>query len=358
MNTDTFEIGGIKVKRGERGFTRLPVTSLLVGAELTIPLHVVHGAKEGPVLGLLSGVHGPEPFVMRIPRQVVLGVDPRELAGTILFIPVANPVAFARGKRSTPEEDIDFADMNRVFPGTRAKPTFGGGESQYSDRSLTEWMAATIVEHFFPRLQYLIDFHCHFAGCSLFESIVKMGGNPNKDRESFEINRLFNLGLIHESGDGPPITATGYAAAKLGVVTGAMEIGGEGISGPVQHRLVEFGTTGISNAMRYLKMIPGEVKQPGRQLYGTVQPHVRPTRAGYLVTEFAPDDLFANTPFGVSVRKDDLLGTVFDPYSFAETERIVAPVDGILYVSRTSGPIEAGGHAYAVTAYEGSHWVD
>ena len=354
---NTFEIGSLKVKRGERGMTRLSVTSLLVGAELGIPVHVLHGAKEGPVLGLIAGVHGPEPFVMRILREVVVGVDPGELAGTILAIPVANPVAFARAKRSTPEEDIDFADMNRIFPGTRAKPTFGGGESQPSDRSLTERMAATIVEHFFPYLQYLIDFHCHFAGCSLFESIVKTGGDPTKDRESLEINRLFNLGLIHESGDMAPVTATGYAA-KLGAVTGAMELGGEGLSGPVQRRLVEFGTAGIYNALRYLKMIPGQVKQPDKQLYGTWQPHVRPTKAGYLVTEFAPDDLFAKTPFGVSVREGDLLGTVFDPHSFEEVERILAPVDGVLYVCRTSGPIEAGGHAYAVTAFEGSRWVD
>jgi hypothetical protein len=356
-NTDTFEIGSLKVKRGERGMTRLPVTSLLVGAELGIPVHVLHGAKEGPVLGLIAGVHGPEPFVMRILREVVLGVDPGELAGTIVAIPVANPVAFARGKRSTPEEDIDFADMNRIFPGTRAQATFGGGESQPSDRSLTERMASVIVDHFFPRLQYLIDFHCHFAGCALFESIVKTGGDPNKDRESFEINRLFNLGLIHESGDMPPVTATGYAA-KLGVITGAMEVGGEGISGAVQRRLVEHGTNGILNAMRHLKMIPGKVAPPTRQLYGTWQPHVRPTLAGYLVTEIAPDEMYANIPFGVRVRKGDVLGTVFDPHSFQELERIQAPVDGQLYVCRTSGPIEAGGHAYAVTAFEGSRWVD
>jgi len=354
---NTFKIGSMEVKRGERGMTRLPVTALLVGVELGIPVHVVHGAKEGPVLGLIAGIHGPEPFVMRILREVVLGVDPSELAGTIVAIPVANPVAFARSKRSTPEEDIDFADMNRIFPGTRAKPTFGGGESQYSDRSLTEWMAAAIVENFFPPLQYLIDFHCHFSGCSLFESIVKTGGDEAKDRESFEINRLFNLGLIHESGDAPPITATGYAA-KLGAVTGAMELGGEGLSGPVQHKLVKFGTNGILNAMRYLKMVPGEVRKPGKQLYGSWQPHVRPTKAGYLITEFAPDELFANSPFGVSVREGDLLGTVFDPYSFEEVERILAPADGILYVTRTSGPIEAGGHAYAVTGYEGARWVD
>ena len=145
---DSFGIAGINVARGKRGFTRLPVTSALDGTELTIPLHVVHGAKDGPVLGLISGIHGDEDFVRRILREVVLELDADALAGTVLAIPVANPAAYARAKRSTPEEDIDFADMNRIFPGVRAKPAFGGGVSQPSDRSLTEWMAAAISEPF------------------------------------------------------------------------------------------------------------------------------------------------------------------------------------------------------------------
>jgi hypothetical protein len=112
------------------------------------------------------------------------------------------------------------------------------------------------------------------------------------------------------------------------------------------------------NALRHLKMAPGEVKSRDDNCMAPGKPARDRARAGYLVTEFAPDSLFVKTPFGVSVRKGDLLGTVFDPYSFEELERIVAPVDGLLYVCRTSGPIEAGGHAYAVTAYEGSRWVD
>ncbi len=356
-STDTFEIGGLQVKRGERGFTRLPVTSLLVGAQLGLPLHVLHGAKEGPVLGLLSGVHGPEHFVIRIVREVVTHINPRDLAGTIVALPVANPVAFARAKRSTPEEDIDFGDMNRIFPGTRAKAVFGGGESQYSDRSLTEWTAATISEGFLPRLEYLIDFHCHFAGCSLIESIVKVGGSEKQNKDSYEINRLFNLGHIHESSDAPPITATGYAS-KLGVTTAAMEIGGEGLSGTAQKKALKIGVEGILNALKYLKMIPGDPTRPGKQLYGKWQPHVRPSNSGYLVTEYCPDDLFARSPLGVPVHQGDLLGTVFDPYTYEELERLVAPADGILYMCRMSGPIEVGGHAYAVTGYEGARWID
>ena len=357
MSADEFEIGDLKVRRGERGFTRLPVTSLLVGAELTIPLHVIHGAKEGPVLGLISGIHGPEHFVIRIVREVILGLNPEELAGTVLAIPVANPVAFARAKRSTPEEDIDFGDMNRIFPGVRAKPAFGGGESEPSDRSLTEWMASTISEQFFPRLQYLIDFHCHFSGCALIETIVKTDQSGKRDRESFEMNRLFNLGVMHESGGMSSTTATGYAS-KIGVTTAVAEIGGGGLSGVIQKKALKIGIDGVLNVMRYLKMIPGVLTPPGKQLYGTRQPHVRPTKAGYLLSEYEPDSLFENSPLGVSVREGDLLGTVLNPYTFEEVERLYVPADGVLYLCRTSGPVEAGSHAYAVTAYEGAHWID
>jgi predicted deacylase len=273
-----------------------------------------------------------------------------------LVIPVANPVAFARSKRSTPEEDIDFADMNRIFPGVRAKPVFGGGESHPSDRSLTEWMASVISEQFFPRLQYLIDFHCHFSGCALIETITKTSSDGELDEDSFEMSRLFDLGIMHDGGDITPTTATGYAS-KLGVTTAVAEIGGGGLSGRVQKRALKIGVDGMFNVMRYLNMIPGTPTPPGRQLHGTWQPHVRPTSGGYLLSEYEPDSLFQHSPLGVPVQTGDLLGTVFDPYTFAELEKLYVPTDGILYLCRTSGPVEAGSHAYAVTAYEGAEWI-
>ena len=357
MTENAFEIADFKVEPGQRAFTRLPVTSLLVGAELTLPLHVLHGIRQGPVLGLISGIHGPEHFVMRILRQILLEVNPANLSGTILAIPVANPVAFARAKRSTPEEDIDFGDMNRIFPGIRATPVFGGGESIPSDRSLTERMADVISRGFLPHLDYLIDFHCHFSGCALVESIVKTGESEERTKISFEMNRLFDTGVIHQSNGARPVTATGYASS-LGVMTAVLEIGGEGLSGAVQKKAVNHGTQGVINVLQYLKMVPGEPRQPGRQLFGVWQPHVRPTKSGYLVTEFAPDSLFEEMPFGVPVHEGDLLGTVFDPYSFNIVEHLRAPTDGVLYMCRISGPVKAGSHAYAVTAYEGSSWID
>ena len=61
---------------------------------------------------------------------------------------------------------------------------------------------------------------------------------------------------------------------------------------------------------------------------------------------------------GVPVEEGDLLGTLFDPYTFEETETLRAPIDGILYIARRSGPVRAGGHAYSVADYAVSHWID
>jgi predicted deacylase len=358
-NMDVFEIGSLRVKRGERGFTRLPVTSLLLGAELSIPLHVIHGAQEGPVLGLISGIHGPEHFVIRILREVILKLNPEEMAGTVLAIPVANPVAFARAKRSTPEEDIDFGDMNRIFPGVRAKPAFGGGESLASDRSLTEWMAAVISEEFFPRLHYLIDFHCHWNDGALVTMLQTKNGEGETAKRSRDITRYFNLGIINENMSSGTITATGYAES-LGVATTVAEIGGgAGLPERVQKKALQLGVGGVFNVLRYLKMLPGQsCVDPGRQFSAHVRPHVRPTKAGYLLTHCEPEDLFQGDSPGIPVKKGDVLAEVFDPYTLEVVEQLISPVDGIVYMTRHSGPVEAGAHGYSIADASQSKWMD
>jgi len=43
-----------------RTFTRMPVTMMLNGAELTVPLHVITGCNPGPTLGIITNTHGDE----------------------------------------------------------------------------------------------------------------------------------------------------------------------------------------------------------------------------------------------------------------------------------------------------------
>ncbi len=353
----SFTLGDWHVNPGEKTFVRLPVTRLLSGQTLSLPLHVINGAKQGPVLGLLGAIHGTEYLPIRALRQVVLEIDPGQLSGTLLVVPVANPVSFAaRQRKNTPEWDVDASNANRVFPGVRAQPAFGSGASDPSDRSLSEMMVSVLVSQFFPALNALVDYHCTgMLGRAQLKIIQAQNVDGKLKEQCHGMARAFGLGLIHEH-DMKPTNASGHAIKK-GIPVCVPEVGGS-----EQDRLFDDWSTrltvqGTLNVMRYLNMLPGEIKVPERQFVFHHAPHVRPTRGGYLISEFEGEDLVKAGTAGLKVKTGDLLGTVFSPFTFETLEELRSPVDGFLYITMRTGLVEAGDPGYAVANLQDSRWI-
>jgi len=356
MAQTSFEIAGVRVEPGERGFTQLPVARLLTGGMLALPVHVINGPEAGPVLGITSAVHGAEYHPIRMVKGALEAVDPQSLRGTIVSVPVCNPLSFAKGTRITPDEDdVDFGNLNRVFPGRRGTALFGIGQPPSSDRSLTETMAAVLDDEYLPRINHLVDFHCHAQELGLIKCIRHKIQSGGQGEISVGMSRALGLGLIHEHAANPA-TITGRAAER-GISTCVPEIGGGRLSAPAEDRAVELGVRAILNVLKYLGMLEGEIEIPERQLVFEVAPHVRPTTSGYLVSQYDPDQLFMGQEVGVPVKEGQVLGTIFDPYTFEDLETLRATVDGILYIARRSGPILAGGHAYSVADFQLSQWI-
>lgn len=352
-----FEIGNLTVKPGQRGTTRLPVTRLLVGTELALPAVVVNGAHSGPVLGITCAIHGAEHFPIQIVRRVLQELDPATLKGTVVAVPVANPLTFASRSRIVLEDDIDFGNMNRVFPGVRAKPAFGSGESQPSDRTVSEMMAATLNEQFLSRITHYMDFHCHMEAVGLVKTIRGDNLEGSVREVSYGMNRAVDLELTHEH-PFSAVTASG-TAVRRGIPTCVAEIGGGGaLSLATEERAVARGVRGMRNVMHYLGMLAGKPEPASRLLVFHHAPHVRPTVGGYLLTRYDPTSLFSGERLGVEVRKGDLLGTIFDPYTLEAMEEITSPSDGMLYMARRSGPVDPGSHAYAVGNYTDAEWQE
>ncbi len=124
-------------------YEQIPVTTLASGRELFLPLHRLEGRAAGPTLGLSAVVHGDEPLTNEIVRRVLEAVDPAELRGTILAVPVANPLAFEALTRHTP---IDQLDMNRNFPGS-------------PNGWLSEQIAHVLATRFVAQLDVHVDLH-------------------------------------------------------------------------------------------------------------------------------------------------------------------------------------------------------
>jgi predicted deacylase len=87
-----------------RFFTRIDVTTMLNGAVLAVPLHVITGREPGPTFGILTNTHGDEFLATIAIREFANALDTAKLKGRIALVSVANPMATAGFGRQTPEQ--------------------------------------------------------------------------------------------------------------------------------------------------------------------------------------------------------------------------------------------------------------
>ncbi|HMM97158.1 succinylglutamate desuccinylase/aspartoacylase family protein [Phycicoccus sp.] len=110
----SFEIGHVRVRAGRTQSVSLPITRLVTGADVELPVRVVHGREEGPTVWVDAAIHGDEAVGVEVVRQVVAGLDPKTLRGTVIAVPIVNVLGFSVGERYLP----DRRDLNRSFPGS------------------------------------------------------------------------------------------------------------------------------------------------------------------------------------------------------------------------------------------------
>src|SRR5712692_10175217 len=82
----TFSVGTATATRGQlaRGVLKVPAGS---DAGYDIAVAVLHGARPGPVLAIVSGAHGTEYASIIAVQQLIDAVKPADLSGTLILVP-------------------------------------------------------------------------------------------------------------------------------------------------------------------------------------------------------------------------------------------------------------------------------
>ncbi|EDQ06225.1 Succinylglutamate desuccinylase/aspartoacylase [Sulfitobacter indolifex HEL-45] len=125
------------------GFLRLPYSrDDSAWGSVMIPITVINGG-DGPTALFSGGNHGDEyegPIAL---QELAATLDPSEVSGRVIILPMMNMPAFAAGRRCSP---IDGGNMNRSFPG---RP----------DGTVTQKIAHYIATELVPLANVVLDFH-------------------------------------------------------------------------------------------------------------------------------------------------------------------------------------------------------
>jgi predicted deacylase len=322
---------------GFREVRRIPVTTDLDGSTIEVTVNVVTGARPGPTLAVVSGLHGSEWLAPVANLELLEAVDEDQLAGTLLVVPVANPIAFATGTRNIRDES-DSPDLNR---------SFGGAQTWLADQ-----LAKTIVSDVLENADAVIDFHCGPWGAAM--NVVGCANDYSNDtvnEKSMAMAKAFGRPHVRPSRLATvfpgPKSMIGYAGEVLGIPAIVSEVGGVGFDPDVEATWKAQNVDGVLGVMAHLGMVDRSSSEGDVTLVGKSH-RVNPTKGGMIEPILGADHLMAE------VSEGDLLGRVWDPFTFEYIEDLRAPVDGVLGMVATAHPARPGDWAYLVFEVEGA----
>ncbi len=267
-------------------------TELFEGIPLTSPVLVVNGARPGPTLCLTAAVHGDELNGIEMVRRVLHELRPEKLSGAVIGVPIVNIQGFKSGTRYLP----DRRDLNRYFPGNSR----GSAASRIAGSFFNE-----VVSH----CNALVDLHTgSFERANLPQLRADM-----RIPDVVTLTEGFGATVIINSI--PREGTLRHEATKAGIPTVTLEAGGPG---RLELDEVDHGVKGIETLLNTLGMV-NKVSLWGapEQVYYK-STWVRADRGGILLND---------VELGASVDEGELLGTITDPITNAQT-RIYAPKKG------------------------------
>ena len=301
MKRKAFQIGSSEVLSGQRVCIDLPVANLSNHTPITLPVHVLHGTRDGPTMFVSAAIHGDEVLGVEIIRRLLASKSLKSLRGTLLCVPIVNAFGFISQQRYLP----DRRDLNRSFPGT-------------SNGSLAGQLAHLFLNEVVLRSDLGIDLH---TGAINRSNLPQLRGDFSKP-ELRQYARTF----------GAPIAL--HSRLREGSLRGAAEAAGvpvllyeAGEALRLDEVAIRVGLKGILNLMQNCAMI--SERRSGRPkaapMFSRSSKWIRAPMAGLFS---------AHRALGAVVSEGETIGQVMNPYD-GTMEAVTARFDGVI-IGRTN----------------------
>jgi uncharacterized protein len=315
---DVFTLGGAEVPPGTRSDLLLKVSESYTGDRLSIPVTVVNGHRRGPLLFLTAAVHGDELNGVGIIRELLQRIDPQDVTGGVIFVPVVNVLGVQFHSRYLP----DRRDLNRCFPGS-------------PNGSTASRIAYTVMTEIVSHADAGVDFH---TAANRRTNMPQVRINLDDSRAQ-ELGRAFSAPFLIQAPVRPGSLRD--AAEQHGVPVLTFE-GGEALR--FEEPIIDVGVAGTLRVMAAMGMIDAAPAADGR-IWESDETHwVRAERGGILDLHVSP---------GEEVERGQTLWTVTGPFGRERSQK-EAPWAGVV-IGMTTLPLVNPGDAVVHLACPGRH---
>lgn len=319
----TITIGNISAPQGTRKSGWLEICKNANGTSVSLPILIVNGTQDGPVMLMDACIHGDEYEGALVVLKIVKLLDPKKLKGTFIAVPALNPIGFDLRLRGNPW-DLMYLDMNRIFPGK---------EDSFS---LTERILYAYCNEVLLKANYVISMHDGGSLCADVPRVIiqeELGQKRLFIKESLEMAKAVAMShkwvIAGKSEHTKRLERTSVlACAERNIPAIIIEIGG-GLpwlpgwrDAETLAQVENFLVDSIQNLMKWAGMLEGKPQYPESWRKIPEYTMIRARNGGILRynKQYRLND---------SVKKGEVLATIENLLG-EEIEHLKVPHDGII----------------------------
>ena len=309
---ETFKIGELSVASGEKVCRNIFVP----GTDYELPITVINGVEDGKVFLATAGVHGCEYPGIQALVELSQEIEPEEVCGAIVFIPVVNPSGFYGRRAYVCPADEKSTNFNHISPGDK-------------NGTLAWKVSAFIFDEIVPQCNFHVDMHSGDIVEDL-EEFIAVCATTDPEMEKFCTEVAKHTSFTHRINSHGRRELYNSSAIDRGVPGLLFERGGQGI---LNWDEAEKDKDDIISICQYLKILDGEpIDNSEGQIYYPRHHWGEAEHTGLFYK-------FVNT--GDEIKKGQKIGEIRDMWGNV-LEEIIAKFDARVKISPNSLGLSKG----------------
>lgn len=244
-NSHKLTVGSLVAEPGTQTEGHLSIGILPDSTPIRVPIVLINGKQPGKTLYIQAISDGNELNGIAVVHEILQLINPAEISGRLIIVPVVNVHAFHAKQAYSP---VDNVKMNRCFPGR-------------SDGTSSERIANQLFEKAIRQVDYCIDLHQGGVQPMIDEVRVRVGEKHKCHKACLTLARVFGIGYILDQRG--PRGQLAQAAPDIGIPTIDPELGG---THGWDSTSINKGVKGVLNVLKHYKFIDGKPEIPDKQI--------------------------------------------------------------------------------------------